>query len=58
MVNLSERQTRWAFAGFGIVCFVLLLTLEIATEGDEISAVDLAVDALSILLTAAHANSA
>jgi len=51
MVNLSERQTRWAFAGFGIVCFVLLLTLEIATEGDEISAVDLAVDALSILLT-------
>ena len=51
MVNLSERQTRWVFASFGIVCFALLLTLEIVTEGDEVSAVDLAVDGLSILLT-------
>lgn len=51
MVKLSERQTKWAFAGFGLLCFVLLLTLEVVTEGDEISVLDLAVDGLSILLT-------
>ena len=51
MVKLSERQTKWAFAGFGLLCFVLLLTLEVVTEGDEISVLDLAVDGLGILLT-------
>ncbi len=51
MVNLDERQKKWAFAGVGAICFTLLLTLEIVTEGDELSSVDIAIDAVSILLT-------
>ena len=51
MANLSERQTRWAFAGMGFGCFVLLLTLEVVTEGDELEPLDVIVDAVSILLT-------
>jgi DNA-binding CsgD family transcriptional regulator len=35
----------------GLGCFALLLTLEVATEGDELSWLDLAVDAVSLLLT-------
>ncbi len=52
---LSERQVRSVLAGIGLGCFVLLLTLEIATESDEISLADVAVDALTILLTIAAA---
>ena len=48
---LSERQVRSVLAGIGLGCFVLLLTLEIMTESDEISLADIAVDALTILLT-------
>ena len=51
MSNLSQRQTSWLFGGLGLACFVILLTLEIVTEGDEISLADIVVDALSILLT-------
>jgi len=50
-MNLSERQRIWAFAGLGLICFVLVLTLEIVTEGDEVSLFDIAVDALGLLLT-------
>jgi DNA-binding NarL/FixJ family response regulator len=49
--TFSERRIRWLLAGVGFGCFVLLLALEVATETDDISAFDLAVDALSILLT-------
>ena len=48
---LSERQVRLVLAGIGFGCFALLLTLEIATESDAISFADVAVDALTILLT-------
>ncbi|MDX1482959.1 MAG: helix-turn-helix transcriptional regulator [Alphaproteobacteria bacterium] len=48
---LSEKQVRLVLAAFGLGCFALLLTLEIATESDEISLLDVAVDALTILLT-------
>ncbi len=48
---LSERQVRSMLAGFGFGCFALLLTLEIATESDQLSWADVAVDGLSILLT-------
>jgi DNA-binding NarL/FixJ family response regulator len=51
MKRLDERQIRWILAGIGIGSFVLLLTLEILTEQDDISLSDLLVDALSILLT-------
>lgn len=50
-MNLSERQIRWVLAGAGSGCFVLLLSLEIVTEEDDISLLDLLVDALTILLT-------
>ena len=51
MASFSERQIRWILASVGLGCFVLLLTLEIVTEEDEIFALDLLVDAVSILLT-------
>jgi DNA-binding CsgD family transcriptional regulator len=51
MPNLNERQTKWMFAGTGLGCFALLLTLEIATESDDLSLLDIAIDALGILLT-------
>lgn len=35
----------------GILCFTLLLTLEIVTEGDEIELLDIVVDAIGIMLT-------
>lgn len=50
-MRLGERQIRWALAGIGSSCFALLLALEIVTEGDELSLLDLVVDGLSILLT-------
>jgi len=51
MMNLSNRQTNWVFAGMGLACFVLLLALEIATEGSELSFFDLVVDAIAMILT-------
>jgi DNA-binding NarL/FixJ family response regulator len=51
MVNPVERKIRWLLTGAGAGCFVLLLLLEIGTEGAELSPLDLAVDALTILLT-------
>jgi DNA-binding CsgD family transcriptional regulator len=50
MVDADERRTRWLLAGVGAGCFALLLALEIVTE-DELSLLDLGVDALGILLT-------
>lgn len=50
-MRLGERQIRWALAGIGSTCFALLLALEIVTEGDELSLLDLVVDGLGILLT-------
>lgn len=47
----GTRWTTWSFARIGLVCFVLLLTLEYVTEGDQVEFWDFAVDALSILLT-------
>ena len=51
MLNLGERPTKWAFAGIGLTCFALLLTLEIVTESDDLSLFDIAIDAVSIFLT-------
>lgn len=51
MATLGERQIRWLLAGLGLGCFALLLTLEIVTEEDELSLLDILVDALTILLT-------
>ena len=50
-MNFSERQIRWILAGVGLGSFALLLTLEIATETDALSPVDVLVDAVSLLLT-------
>jgi DNA-binding CsgD family transcriptional regulator len=51
VLNLSSRGKNWAFGGLGLVCFVSLLTLEIATEDDHLSLFDVLGDALSMLLT-------
>jgi DNA-binding CsgD family transcriptional regulator len=51
VANPSERKIRWLLAGVALGSFVLLLTLEIITESDELSLPDLLVDAVSILLT-------
>lgn len=51
MRSLTERQKNWAFGGLGLGCFVLLVTLEFATENDALSPFDMLVDALTILLT-------
>ena len=51
MANLDEWRIRWLLAGVGCGSFVLLLVLEIVTEEDAISPLDLMVDAVTILLT-------
>jgi DNA-binding CsgD family transcriptional regulator len=51
VVNPSERRIRWLLGGTGAISFALLLALEIVTEGDELSPLDLLVDAITILLT-------
>jgi DNA-binding CsgD family transcriptional regulator len=51
MKNLSEQKISWLFGGIGLTCFLLLLSLEIVTENDELSLADILVDALGILLT-------
>ena len=51
MRTLSERQKRLLLAGLGTTCFLLLLALEILTESDELSLLDVAIDGLGILLT-------
>ena len=51
MADPGERKIRWLLTGAGAGCFALLLLLEIVTEGDELSPLDLVVDAVGILLT-------
>jgi DNA-binding CsgD family transcriptional regulator len=51
ILNLDNRRKTWAFGALGVVCFALLLTLEIATGDDEQSLFDILGDALSMLLT-------
>jgi DNA-binding CsgD family transcriptional regulator len=52
---LSERQTRAILAGVGVGSFVLLMTLDILTEPDEVEPLELLVDAVTVLLTIAAA---
>ena len=49
--NLSERQTRAILAGVGVGSFILLMTLDVLTEPDEIGLLELLVDAVTVLLT-------
>ena len=51
MTNLSELQIRWILGGVGAGAFALLLGLEVITETDDISILDLVVDAVGLLLT-------
>ncbi len=51
MANLGERRIRSILASVAVGSFVLLMTLEIVTETDDVSLLDLLVDAVSILLT-------
>ena len=51
MAKLSEGQRRLLLAGLGGLCFVLLLALEVVTEGDELSLLDVFIDGIGILLT-------
>lgn len=51
MTRITERRFRWLLGGVGAGCFGLLLALEIATEGSELTLFDLTCDAIGILLT-------
>jgi DNA-binding NarL/FixJ family response regulator len=51
VVNPSERKVRWFLGSMGVGCFALLMTLEVVSQADEISLVDLLTDAASLLLT-------
>lgn len=51
MANLSERQIRWVLGLVGAGSFATLLGLEILTEPDRISPLDVAFDAVTLLLT-------
>jgi DNA-binding CsgD family transcriptional regulator len=51
VANLSERQIRGILAGVGVGSFVLLMTLDVLTEPDEINPLDLLIDAVTVLLT-------
>jgi DNA-binding CsgD family transcriptional regulator len=55
MTVLSERQIRWVLGGIGGGCFLLLMTLGIVTEQDDLSPADVLVDGLALLLTIASA---
>ena len=50
MANLSERQLKWLLAGVGALSFAILLALEIMTEQDPITFLDVLVDAVEPLL--------
>ncbi len=58
MKRLTEQQIRWLLGGLGLACFILLVTLEIVTEDDEIEVVDVLVDAVAIFLTIGAATGA
>lgn len=49
--NLDQRASNWVFAGLGLACLLLILLLEIATEDEELSLLDVTIDAFSTLLT-------
>lgn len=51
MANLSERQTRGILAGVGVGSFALLMMLDVLTEPDEITLLELLVDAIRVFLT-------
>jgi DNA-binding CsgD family transcriptional regulator len=51
MNKLDERQLRWLFGGVGVGCFALLLALEIITQDEDMTPLDIVGDALGILLT-------
>ena len=51
MANLSERQIRWLLGTIGAGSFALLLTIEVVTEADDLSLLDVTFDAVTLLLT-------
>ena len=55
MTDERERKTRWILGSIGVGAYVLLLSLEIITESDDLDLADILVDALALLLTIASA---
>lgn len=55
---MTERRTRQLLAFASAGAFLLIMGLEVATENDEVSIADIAVDALTLLLTIASVASA
>lgn len=51
MAKFSERQIRWTLGSIGLGSFVALLGIEILTETDRLSPLDIAFDAVTLLLT-------
>ena len=51
MTDSREKRTRYLLGGLGAGAYVLLLALEVTTEGGEYNLVDLRTDALALLLT-------
>ena len=55
---MSESRVRILLSAGSIAAFLLIMGLEIATENDAVSLEDIAVDALTLLLTIASAAAA
>lgn len=51
MENTRERKIRWILASVSLCSFALLLVLEVLTQAGDASLVDLATDAVILLLT-------
>ena len=51
MTNARERKINWILGGIGLGSYVSLLSLELATETDQLELVDVLVDALTLFLT-------
>ena len=48
--TLREWQVRLMLGGIGVLSFILLITLEVVTETDEVEFIDVLVDGLAMLL--------
>lgn len=51
MRDLGHSRITWLFGAFGLSCFALLLVIEISTETDDLTPLDIVGDATSLLLT-------
>ena len=48
--TMTEQQIRLILGGIGVLSFILLITLEVVTESDEVELIDVVVDGVAMLL--------